>query len=201
MNSVKRSILVLAGLSALAASGQATIQFSGLQSWEVETPVVGSGEVHISDPTLSSGFSGFGGSYSSSFGVKSNALGILSVDVDQVSGIVVQGTLNLTVTVNGTTAFTQTISDNIISDPGAIGVGFSPSEKDGTPLNLAANTIYNVTYSATYTGTDPVNSGAYINDFYVGFHETPPPVPEPASLATIGVGIVGLVARRRKGSK
>jgi len=200
MHYSKRTLVILAGLSVLATSATAqTFTFGNQQSWET---VTAPGEINIADPTLNAGFSGLSDP-NSPYTSPNPALTVTSdkviklVDVNQVNGLVFNSTLTFSIQVDGITAFTQTVVDDATTDPLGTGIGFNPSGKI-SGVTLAANVAHTITYTAVYTGTsNPLGAGAFMNDFYVSFDA----VPEPAPFAAFGVGLIGLLARRRKGSK
>lgn len=184
MNNTKRMLVVLAGVAALAASSQAVIVITPLDA-SVTNPIVN--EADITPIQLSNGAFGIGTVTDIGGFTVSSSTGLSQLVVNEVSAQVFStGTLTLTVLLDGSTVL------------------YSDTTNTDNPLKLSQVTnlpnllgTHLVTYAATFTGTDPFASG-YIGGFSVDAFEA---VPEPVSLATLGVGIIGLIARKRRSGK
>jgi len=194
----KRTLVVLAGITALAASSHATISFSGTTSYET----VSGNEVTVANPSLTSGtlvgstLSLAGGVYTltDTFDVKSTGTLITAAAQNVTSGVR-NGVLSLGISLDGTSFYNSIRAAGPGPYKGLAGGSLAT-------FSLAANTWYTVSYTATYASSSAAGK-AYINSFALSFTDStpPPPVPEPASFGAVSLGLVGLVARRRKGVK
>lgn len=200
INRFARPLIALGALTALAATSQATITFGGWPSGSLPSDIqqVGNGDVLIENPNLGSSnplmSDANSVSYSESFAVTETAGTLIFADVDNVLSGVSDGTLTLSAFVNGNLIYTSTTTNFFLD-----GTETSLTVSHGIPLALGPGT-YHALYTASYTGFDNGISYGYINSFNMLFQERSS-TPEPASLATIGIGVVGLLARRRKGAK
>jgi len=184
MINTKRTLVVLVGLTALAASSNATISITPLDSTVTNNLP---NEATCLPTQLSAGLSGPGTIVPDygSFLISSDS-GITGIQVGEVTGFAVDGVLTLDVTLDGTSIYSDTTN---IDNP-LIAVG--PT----VPLGLLTGT-HLVEYTATFTGYG-ADSEAYLGGFTVDGFEA---VPEPASFAAMGIGIIGLIARKRRSSK
>jgi hypothetical protein len=132
-------------------------------------------------------------SYSESFSVTETGGTLVHAHLDNVLSGVSDGTLTLSAWVNGVLIYTSTTTNFFLD-----GTETALTVSDGTNLALGPGT-YHALYTASYTGFDNGISYGYINSFNMLFEEQA--TPEPASLATIGIGVIGLIARRRRGAK
>lgn len=184
MNNTKRTLVVLTGLTALVASSYATVTITPLDGSVSATL---QNEASVLPAQLSGGVFGAGPITpdSGAFLVSSTS-GITGIQVGEVSGLTWDGTLDLTVTLDGTTTlyYDSTSTDNPLSLANFVSTGVLT----GTHL---------ITYTATFTGNGSDAVG-YLGGFTVDAFEA---VPEPASFAAMGVGIIGLIARKRRSSK
>jgi len=192
MNNTMRTLVVLAGITALAASSQAVITFS---NWSSDFTVSSVNQISSTPSQLSNFVYGTGSvTDTGSFDV-SGTKGLSELEVTEVDGFAIDGTLSLTVTLYSgattgstplTTLYTGTISGGVLTPIVADNL-FSP----------AVTGTHAVSYSAVFTG-NASDAVGYLGGFAVNAYE---PVPEPASYATVGVGIIGLIARRRRSGK
>jgi len=199
-NRFARPLIALGALTALAASSQATITFGGWPAGALPTDmqVVGNGDVLIENPSLGSSNPLMSDanvvSYTESFAVTETGGTLIFADLDNVLSGVSDGSLTLSAFVDGNLIYTSN-TFNFFLD----GTETALTVSSGIPLALGPGT-YHVMYTASYTGFDNGISYGYINSFNSLFQEKSA-TPEPASLATIGIGVIGLIARRRKGAK
>jgi hypothetical protein len=186
MNSTMRTLVVLAGLTALAAPSQAVITLSNASGPAGSVEFTQSNEALFTPSQLSQGAFGTGlVTDTGSFDVTTTS-GLSKLQVGEVSGLASGGVLTLTVLVNSMVIY----SDSSTSD---------------NPLLLSNITTWSpplagtnvVSYTATFTGTSPAAVG-YLGGFTVDAYEA---VPEPASFAAMGIGVIGLIARRRRSGK
>jgi len=188
MKNTMRTLVVLAGMTALAASSQAVITFS---SWTADFQLSGTSSNQItSHPAgLSNFIFGAGTSIATgSFDVMGTK-GIDDLEVNEVASAVSNGTLNLTVTLEGATPVT------LYDETATPGGNLTPIFQNNPLPNMTG--VLTVDYTATYTGNSASSYG-YLGTFAVNAYE---PVPEPASIATVGLGIIGLISRRRRSGK
>jgi hypothetical protein len=184
MKFTKRTLVALTGLATLAASAGATISITPLDS---SVSVTLQNEASILPNQLSGGVPGAGtitpdtGSF-----LVSSTTGLTQLEVGEVSGLAMDGTLTLTVLLDGTTVLysDSTSTDNPLTTSHAVALG-------------SLTGVHTVSYSATWTGNGSESVG-YLGGFTVDAFEA---VPEPASVAVMGVGVIGLLARRRRSSK
>jgi hypothetical protein len=200
MISSKRTLLVLAGLAALVVPSQATISFSNLDGLVGDNNVMlndaanqmNATAVNLIDFPTGAGMVTAAGS----FDVGSNDM-ITAVDVNEVFGFTYNGTLSLTVNLyNGTTVASgiqQTLYSESVTG-GIFGATLAPSLQNN---NITFTGSKLVTISASFTGTSGASLG-YLGGFAVDVYDA---VPEPAAYATLGIGIIGLLARRRRSGK
>jgi len=195
-----RTFLVLAGLAALAASSQATISFSNLNG------LVGDNNVTLNDaanqmnatainlidfPTGAGMVTAQG-----SFDVTTTTL-MLALDVNEVFGFAYNGTVSLTVDLYNGTTVASGVQATLYSESAVAGVlaaKLSPSFQNN---NISFTGTKLITVSASFMGTGGTSLG-YLGGFAVDAYDA---VPEPAAYATLGVGIIGLLARRRRSGK
>jgi len=193
MISSTRTLLVLAGLAALAVPSQATITFSSFTSDFTLNPAV-SNQISATPPQLSNFPMGIGTVTDSGQFDVSSTFGLTALDVNEVDGFAAGGTVNLTVTLyKGTTVGSGVMT--VLYNETASGGTLTPPFQDN-PLTSVTGT-HLVTYTATFKGTSPFAIG-YLGGFAVDAYEA---VPEPAAYATLGIGIIGLLARRRRSGK
>jgi len=196
MNYAKRTLVILAGLACLAASSQAQITFSGLPS---DITQIEPAEVQVQNSNLGdSNLQGVGPlSYTESFTLNNAANTIIKATVDEVLSGVSYGSLSLKAYINGT----QFYGSSVTNTDATGGTETALADSGYANLSLGPGS-YTVTYTATYSGqSSSLPSYGYINSFNAYFQENnqnpPPPVPEPASFAVIGIGLIGICARRR----
>jgi len=193
MNSPTRTLVVLAGLAALAVPSQAVITFSSFTSdFSLSGPPV-TNQINATPPQLSNFPMGVGPvTDSGHFDVSSSTM-LTALDVNEVDGFAIGGTVSLTVTLyNGSTAGSGVLQ-TLYSGSGT-GGSVVPFFQDN-PLSLTGT--HYVSYTATFTGATPAAIG-YLGGFAVDAYEA---VPEPAAYATLGIGLIGLLARRRRSAK
>jgi hypothetical protein len=197
-----RSIIVLAGVAVLAASSQAVITFSNYGS---QFTVTGSAvnQINATPPALSNFPHGIGTvTNSGTFDINSTK-GISQLDVNEVDGFVMDGSLSLTVTLYKGADASSGVMETLYTGSGSsasMSFHASPllplySVNYFTPLALTGEHL--VSYSASFTGSDKSALG-YLGGFALDGYEA---VPEPAAYATLGLGVIGLLARRRRSAK
>jgi len=170
---------VLGALASLAAVSSATVTFSNF---------TGSGAAYLADngsgvlkfePSI---FTSGSGVLSGTFTVSTDTVGLSDGDVKVGNSLLVgPGNLDFNASVVGV----GSIYSSSAPDLGSLAAN-GPS----TPLSSAA---YIVTYNLNYSGALVSFTSASFT-----FHDASNPVPEPASMAALGVGAVGLLARRRR---
>jgi hypothetical protein len=183
--------LILAGLAVLAVPSQAVITFSSYTGdFNVGPPnQISSTPPHLSNFPIGVGVVSDAGHFS-----VSGSSPITALDVNEVDGFAYLGTVALNVTL---------WSGSTYSSPGSVLATLYNSSSIGTltptyqnnPLNLTGTHL--VTYSASFTGFAPASVG-YLGGFAVDAYQA---VPEPAAYATLGIGLIGLLARRRRSGK
>jgi len=185
MNYTKRTLVAIAGLSVLATSAQAVITITPLDS-TVKVPF--QNEASILPSQLSEGVTGIGTITPDmgSFDISSTT-GLTGLKVGEVHGLAVEGLLSLTVWLDGTTIL---YSDATSSNNPLVPSSGLYSFNGGTSTHV-------VSYEATWTGNAPWSVGA-LGKFTVDGFEA---VPEPAPVAVMSVGVIGLIARKRRSSK
>jgi hypothetical protein len=177
-------LVVLAGVTALAASSQAVIVITPLDA-SVTNPI--QNEADITPVQLSNGAFGLGTVTDTGGFTISSTTGLTQLVVDEVSAqVFTTGILSLTVLLDGTTTLYSDIS--ITDNP------LKLSQVTNLPGLTGTHTV---TYTASFLGTDPGSVG-YLGGFSVDGFEA---VPEPLPYATLGIGILGLMARKRRSGK
>ena len=170
----------------------------------------------------------FGGD--SRFSEQGTGLAVMHDNTAEISGVQTT-TLTGSFDVYSTTFFTDIVTDVLVSpnnssafansfisfDATLSGFGSvyhdhvdgtdeGPGLPNGGTVNLtsAASNHFTVNFSTVLRGTS-ADAYAILGDVNFLFHESastpPPPVPEPASLAALGFGLVAFARSRRKGTK
>jgi len=201
MISPARTLVVLVGLAVLAVPSQAVITFSNYSSqftFDPSTP----NQISPTPPQLSNVVFGTGSvTDSGSFDISSSS-GLTALDVNEVDGFAVDGTLSLVVTIyQGATTSTPVLQDLYTSSavsPGAslTFVPLGPTFWDNA-FSPALTGTHAVSYTATFTGADAGGLG-YLGGFAIDGYEA---VPEPSAYAVLGLGILGLFVSRRRSGK
>jgi hypothetical protein len=186
MNYTKRTLVVLAGLTVLAASSQAQVNLTGFTSTTGDTATIATNEIDIS-PTQLDGIATGSASATGLF-VATGTPGISNISVTDVTGSVFGGVLTLTVT---------DLTSGLVL--------YSDSTANSNPLKeMQLNTVsygsspQTIVYAATYTGPGYGYLGTFAVVFTPAGSTPPPPVPEPASFGVMGIGVVGLALRNRR---
>jgi hypothetical protein len=201
MNRSLRSLVVLAGVAVLAATSQATITFSNYGA-QFSVNVSGSNQINTTPPQLANGVMGVGTvTDSGSFDINSTA-GLSELDVNEVDGFAIDGTLGLEVTLYNGADLSSGVMQTLYT-----GVGSSAANSQVTSalMPLFTTNLFSpiltgehlITYSAQFTGSD-ADAVGYLGGFAVDGYEA---VPEPSAYAALGLGIIGLVARKRRSGK
>jgi hypothetical protein len=184
--------VVVAGLAVLAASSQATITFSAYTS-DFSLASGASNQINSTPPQLSNFPMGIGVVTDTGHFDLSSSTMLTALDVNEVDGFAIGGSVTLTVTLyNGSTAAS-----------GVLAVLYSGSGVNGALIPYSQDNLVSLTgthyvdYSATFTGVTPGAIG-YLGGFAVDAYEA---VPEPAAYATLGIGVIGLLASRRRSRK
>lgn len=195
MNYTKRALVVLASLAVLAASSQAQIVITPnpADGVTVDSNVPTQADVQTVNTNFQSGI----GTYTDSgyFNLTSG-LGLKSVTVEANGYVLSDAAVSLNIYIQQG-ASTLTLFNQTTNNP-AFGFGSPVTTTATSPFSLTG--AYTVHFTATYVGTAN-DSLASVDPFTVAFLEKgqnpPPPVPEPASYAVLGIGVVGLISRRR----
>jgi len=192
LNRTLRSLVIIAGVAVLAASSQATITFTPLTAditWSAPLD-----QVSATPPRLIGGEFGAKSVTDTGSTLVSSTSGITTISVDQATGYTFgAGLVSLTVTLyHGIT--TSSPSQTLFFQ----GPTSSFLSNSVTTVNLPASAVDLITFSANYTGTTLL-SGGVVGAFTIA--AAPAATPEPAAYATFGVGLVGLIIRRRRSSK
>jgi hypothetical protein len=186
MNKSIRMLVGLAGVAALSATSQAVITLSNASGPAGSVVFTQSNEALFTPTQLSEGAFGVGPvTDTGSFDVTSTS-GLNELQVGEVSGLAAGGILTLTVLVNSTV---------IYSDSSAIDNPLMLSNITTWSPTLPGTNV--VSYTATFSGANAGSIG-YLGGFTVDAYEA---VPEPASYAAMGIGMIGLIARRRRNTK
>jgi len=195
MISPTRTLLVLAGLAVLAVPSQATITFSNYGSQFTFNPAV-SNQLKATPPNLHQSVIGMGPvSDSGAFNVSDSA-GLNALDVTEVDGFAIDGELSLTVRLYQGATFIENLYSSTATSPAVLPIytPLTPSIWDNPLPNLMGT--YTVTYVASFTGYSACSVG-YLGAFAVDAY----PTPEPSAYAALGIGVVGLLIRRRRSGK
>jgi hypothetical protein len=188
--------VVLAGLAALAVPSQATITFSNYGSQFTFNPAV-SNQLKATPPHLHQSVIGAGTvSDSGAFNVSDSA-GLSALDVTEVDGFAIDGQLSLTVRLYQGATFIQDLYSSTATSPAILPIytPLTPSIWDNSFSPSLVGT-YTVSYVASFTGYSAGSVG-YLGAFAVDAY----PTPEPSAYAALGVGVVGLLIRRRRSGK
>jgi len=183
MNNTMRTLVILGGLTALVAQSSAAITITPLDA----SVTAAGNEASLLPMQLSNGVTGVGPVVDSGAFLVTTDGGLTELQVGEVSGLTDNGNLQLTVLLDGSTILyqDQTVSDNPL-------IQYNDNIF-GSPL-LGTHLVQ---YFATYTG-NAADSQGYLGGFTVDAYEA---VPEPAPLAAMGIGIIGILARRRRSGK
>jgi hypothetical protein len=202
MNKTLRSLIVTAGVAVLATSSQAVITFSNYNSqftFDPSTP----NQLSPTPPQLSNVVFGTGPvTDTGSFDVASTA-GIAELDVNEVDGFAVDGNLSLTVTVYNGATISSGVLENLYSssiDSPTNSLDFNtlvPTFQDNFFSPILLTGTHAVSYTATFNGYDASAMG-YLGGLAIDAYE---PVPEPSAYAVLGLGVIGLLIRRRRSVK
>lgn len=185
MKTLLRPLAALGALASLAAASNAAITFSnftgsGASFLSNDGNGVLKFEPNVFDGPVTNTISG-------SFTVATDIPGghLTDGDVKVGNSLLFGGSIGYSATILGVGS---AYNDTITTDGSSLA-----TDGPSVPLSLGA---YVVTYSLTYSG----DFVSFTSSSFT-FHDTgstPPPVPEPASMAALGVGVMGLVARRRR---
>jgi hypothetical protein len=122
---------------------------------------------------------------------------MIALDVNEVFGFTYNGTVSLTVDLYNGTTVASGVQATLYSESavgGIFGATLSPSDQNN---NISFTGTKLITVQASFTGTSGASLG-YLGGFAVDAYDA---VPEPAAYATLGIGIIGLLARRRRSGK
>jgi hypothetical protein len=196
MISSKRTLVVLAGLAALVVPSQATINFSNLIGNNIGLNYSVNQMNATADNLIDFPHGAGTVTATGSFDIVSTDK-IDALDVNEVYGFVYNGTIGLTVDLyNGTTVGSgiETVLYNNSVTGGILGATLTPSLQNNI-VDFKGPQL--ITLSASFVGAGPTSLG-YLGGFAIDGYEA---VPEPAAYATLGIGIIGLLARRRRSRK
>jgi len=87
------------------------------------------------------------------------------------------------------------------TEVGGVGENQMNTAYQTTTVSLAANTLYTMDWGVNYLGFSPGSYGYVTQAVFIFTESGTNPVPEPTSMAAVGIGLAGLLARRRKGAK
>jgi len=193
--------VVLAGLAVLAVPSQAVITFSNYSSqftFDPSTP----NQLSPTPPQLSNVVFGSGSvTDSGSFDISSST-GLTALDVNEVDGFAVDGTLSLVVTIyTGNTTSSPVLenlySSSVVSPAATLSyMPLGPTLWDNAFSPVLTGT-HAVSYTATFMGYDAGGLG-YLGGFAIDGYEA---VPEPSAYAVLGLGVLGLFVSRRRSGK
>jgi hypothetical protein len=197
----KRSLVVLAGVAVLAATSQATITFSNYGSdLSVDSSAIN--QINATPPQLENFVSGTGTVTDMDSFIINSTMGLNEMDVNEVDGTALEGQVSLTVNLYNGTTVGSGLLETLYS-----GTGTSAANSGITTALLPLdwyNTLspivtgpHLVTYTAQFTGYD-ANAVGYLGGFAVDAYEA---VPEPSAYAALGIGVLGLVTRKRRSGK
>jgi hypothetical protein len=181
MTNIKRSLAVVAGISVLAIAAQAQT-ITGLTATVGSANYVKNNSVDFSPVLVGSTYSGTDVVAAGSF----NLSGAKSVEASTGSFILVGGSLSLELSTS------STFASPFYSILGVTGTTNGPSLNTGSMFTGSPVTVY---YKETITGSSFFGSAAGSATF------TPAATPEPATYAVMGLGLVGLMIRRKRSAR
>jgi hypothetical protein len=200
MISYTRTLLVIAGLAVLAVSSQATISFSNLNGLVSDNDLalndaanqMNATAVNLIDFPVGAGTVSATGSFD-----VTTSTSMIALDVNEVFGVAYNGTLSLTVDLYNGTTVASGVEATLYDQSAVAGVLAARLYPTFQNNNISFTGTKLITISASFTGTSGSSLG-YLGGFAVDAYDA---VPEPAAYATLGIGIIGLLARRRRSGK
>jgi len=174
----------------------ATISFSSYTSDFSVDPSI-TNQINATPPNLSNFPMGVGTVSDTGYFSVTGSTPITALDVNEVDGFAYLGTVTLTVDLyTGSSISTPGTVMAVLYSESASGIGVLTPPFQNNALSLSGTHL--VTYTATFAGLAPSSLG-YLGGFSVDAYQQA--VPEPAAYAALGIGIIGLLARRRRGGK